>query len=101
MAPQVADVLRVATACSVDKGKTTLIGRLFHHTEALFEEQLDAVPRPAPAAGRRPRPVTHHRRGAGRARAGHRDRRRRPILRHPRRTFIIADSPGTPSTPGT
>jgi bifunctional enzyme CysN/CysC len=35
--------LRIATAGSVDDGKSTLIGRLLHDTKTIFEDQLDAV----------------------------------------------------------
>jgi sulfate adenylyltransferase large subunit len=37
--------LRIATAGSVDDGKSTLIGRLLHDTKTIFEDQLDAVAR--------------------------------------------------------
>ena len=36
-------LLRVATAGSVDDGKSTLIGRLLHDAKAVFEDQLAAV----------------------------------------------------------
>jgi hypothetical protein len=48
-----------------------------------------ATARPAPRSTSR-----CCRRPAGRARAGHHDRRRVPLLRTPRRKFIIADTPG-------
>ena len=35
--------LRIATAGSVDDGKSTLIGRLLHDTKTVFEDQLKAV----------------------------------------------------------
>ncbi len=35
--------LRIATAGSVDDGKSTLIGRLLHDSKTIFEDQLDAV----------------------------------------------------------
>ena len=35
--------LRIATAGSVDDGKSTLIGRLLHDTKTVFEDQLSAV----------------------------------------------------------
>jgi len=35
--------LRIATAGSVDDGKSTLIGRLLHDTKTVFEDQLQAV----------------------------------------------------------
>ena len=37
--------LRIATAGSVDDGKSTLIGRLLHDTKTIFEDQLAAVGR--------------------------------------------------------
>jgi bifunctional enzyme CysN/CysC len=38
-----ADLLRFATAGSVDDGKSTLIGRLLYDTKTIFEDQLAAV----------------------------------------------------------
>src|SRR5881296_4148354 len=35
------DLLRFATAGSVDDGKSTLIGRLLHDSKAIFEDQLE------------------------------------------------------------
>src|ERR1700755_448996 len=37
------DLLRFATAGSVDDGKSTLIGRLLYDTKTLFTDQLEAV----------------------------------------------------------
>jgi bifunctional enzyme CysN/CysC len=37
------DMLRFATAGSVDDGKSTLIGRLLYDSKAIFSDQLDAV----------------------------------------------------------
>ena len=37
------DLLRFTTAGSVDDGKSILIGRLFHDTKAIFEDQLEAI----------------------------------------------------------
>jgi GTPase len=37
------DLLRFATAGSVDDGKSTLIGRLLLDAKAIFEDQLEAV----------------------------------------------------------
>jgi len=37
------DMLRFATAGSVDDGKSTLIGRLLYDSKAIFEDQLEAV----------------------------------------------------------
>jgi bifunctional enzyme CysN/CysC len=39
------DLLRFATAGSVDDGKSTLIGRLLYDSKSLFSDQLDAVER--------------------------------------------------------
>ena len=39
------ELLRFATAGSVDDGKSTLIGRLLFDTKAIFEDQLEAVER--------------------------------------------------------
>ncbi|MFS3130720.1 sulfate adenylyltransferase subunit CysN [Nocardioides sp. Bht2] len=37
------ELLRIATAGSVDDGKSTLIGRLLYDSKAIFADQLDAV----------------------------------------------------------
>ncbi len=37
------DILRFATAGSVDDGKSTLIGRLLYDTKTVFQDQIDAV----------------------------------------------------------
>ena len=39
------DLLRFATAGSVDDGKSTLIGRLLYDTKTVFQDQLEAVER--------------------------------------------------------
>jgi bifunctional enzyme CysN/CysC len=39
------EILRFATAGSVDDGKSTLIGRLLYDSKAIFEDQLEAVER--------------------------------------------------------
>jgi bifunctional enzyme CysN/CysC len=39
------DILRFATAGSVDDGKSTLIGRLLFDSKSIFEDQLEAVER--------------------------------------------------------
>jgi bifunctional enzyme CysN/CysC len=41
----VTEMLRLATAGSVDDGKSTLIGRLLYDSKAIFEDQLEAVER--------------------------------------------------------
>jgi sulfate adenylyltransferase large subunit len=43
MATPAMDLLRFATAGSVDDGKSTLIGRLLLDSKAIFEDQLEAV----------------------------------------------------------
>ncbi len=45
------DLLRFATAGSVDDGKSTLIGRLLYDTKTLFDDQLEAVVRASQARG--------------------------------------------------
>ena len=40
-APSRSDLLRLATAGSVDDGKSTLIGRLLHDAKAILADQLD------------------------------------------------------------
>ncbi|MGH8960439.1 MAG: adenylyl-sulfate kinase [Jatrophihabitantaceae bacterium] len=44
-------LLRIATAGSVDDGKSTLIGRLLFDSKAIFEDQLDAVEATSHARG--------------------------------------------------
>ena len=39
------DILRFATAGSVDDGKSTLIGRLLYDTKTVFADQIAAVER--------------------------------------------------------
>ncbi|MBL8526257.1 MAG: sulfate adenylyltransferase subunit CysN [Burkholderiales bacterium] len=41
------DLLRFATAGSVDDGKSTLIGRLLHDANALYEDHIDALKKKA------------------------------------------------------
>src|SRR5713101_5814050 len=45
------ELLRFATAGSVDDGKSTLIGRLLLETKQIFEDQLDAVEKASAAHG--------------------------------------------------
>ena len=71
--------LRFLTAGSVDDGKSTLIGRLLFDSRAILADQLDALE--TPRRRRADRPVAADRRPRGRARAGHHDRRRLPLLR--------------------
>ena len=39
------ELLRFATAGSVDDGKSTLIGRLLYDTKQIFQDQLEAIER--------------------------------------------------------
>ena len=76
-------LLRFITCGSVDDGKSTLIGRLLYESKMLFEDQLAALEADSQQvghAGRRARLRAAARRPGGRARAGHHDRRRLPLL---------------------
>ena len=89
------ELLRVATAGSVDDGKSTLIGRLLHDTSSILDDQLDAVE------------STSRERGDGRLDLalltdGLRAEREQGItidvayrfFATSRRSFILADTPG-------
>ena len=89
------ELLRFATAGSVDDGKSTLIGRLLHDSKAILEDQLEHVLR------------TSERRGDGYLNLalltdGLRAEREQGItidvayryFQTPRRKFVIADTPG-------
>ena len=89
------DLLRFATAGSVDDGKSTLIGRLLYDSKQIFEDQIEAVER------------TSHERGddyvdLALLTDGLRAEREQGItidvayryFATPRRKFIIADTPG-------
>jgi len=89
------ELLRIATAGSVDDGKSTLIGRLLHDSKSIFEDQLAHVVE------------TSQRRGDGYVNLalltdGLRAEREQGItidvayryFQTPRRKFIIADTPG-------
>jgi len=95
--PKHGELLRFATAGSVDDGKSTLIGRLLYDTKSIFEDQLEQV---AEASKRR-----HGHNGAvdlSMLTDGLRAEREQGItidvayryFATPRRTFIIADTPG-------
>ncbi|MDN5856527.1 MAG: sulfate adenylyltransferase, partial [Actinomycetia bacterium] len=45
------DLLRFATAGSVDDGKSTLIGRLLLDSKSIFEDQMEAVERTSVSKG--------------------------------------------------
>jgi bifunctional enzyme CysN/CysC len=89
------DILRFATAGSVDDGKSTLIGRLLYESKAVFEDQLAAVER---ASRDRGEEVTN----LALLTDGLRAEREQGItidvayryFATPRRKFIIADTPG-------
>jgi sulfate adenylyltransferase large subunit len=89
------ELLRFATAGSVDDGKSTLIGRLLHDSKAILEDQLEHVVR------------TSEQRGDGYVNLalltdGLRAEREQGItidvayryFQTPRRKFVIADTPG-------
>jgi sulfate adenylyltransferase subunit 1 len=89
------ELLRIATAGSVDDGKSTLIGRLLHDAKSIFEDQLEHVQE------------TSERRGDGYLNLalltdGLRAEREQGItidvayryFATPRRKFILADTPG-------
>jgi sulfate adenylyltransferase subunit 1 len=95
VAPRTSELVRFATAGSVDDGKSTLIGRLLFDTKSIFEDQLEHVEE------------TSKRRGDGYVNLalltdGLRAEREQGItidvayryFHTPRRKFIIADTPG-------
>jgi sulfate adenylyltransferase large subunit len=87
-------LLRVATAGSVDDGKSTLLGRLLHDAKGVFADQLDAV---AAASERRGGDLD-----LSLLTDGLRAEREQGItidvayryFATPRRTFVLADTPG-------
>ena len=89
------DILRFATAGSVDDGKSTLIGRLLFDSKAIFEDQLAAVERTSRARGEEYTNLAL-------LTDGLRAEREQGItidvayryFATPRRKFIIADTPG-------
>ena len=89
------ELLRFATAGSVDDGKSTLIGRLLYDTKAIFEDQLDAVERTSRERG-------DEYTNLALLTDGLRAEREQGItidvayryFATPRRKFIIADTPG-------
>jgi bifunctional enzyme CysN/CysC len=88
-------LLRIATAGSVDDGKSTLIGRLLFDSKAIFEDQLTAVENTSHARG-------HEGPDLALLTDGLRAEREQGItidvayryFATPRRKFIIADTPG-------
>jgi bifunctional enzyme CysN/CysC len=91
----VSQLLRIATAGSVDDGKSTLIGRLLYDSKAIFEDQLGAVESASMARG-------HEGPDLALLTDGLRAEREQGItidvayryFATPRRKFIIADTPG-------
>jgi sulfate adenylyltransferase large subunit len=89
------DLLRFATAGSVDDGKSTLIGRLLLDSKSIFEDQLDAVERTSKSRG-------YDYTDLALLTDGLRSEREQGItidvayryFATPRRKFIIADTPG-------
>ena len=88
-------LLRIATAGSVDDGKSTLIGRLLYDSKAIFEDQLDAVAATSLARGKSAPDLAL-------LTDGLRSEREQGItidvayryFATPKRKFIIADTPG-------
>ena len=89
------DLLRLATAGSIDDGKSTLIGRLLYDSKAIFEDQLAAVERASHVRGESVPDLSL-------LTDGLRAEREQGItidvayryFATPRRRFIIADTPG-------
>ncbi|GAB4587565.1 adenylyl-sulfate kinase [Nocardia sp. IFM 10818] len=89
------NLLRLATAGSVDDGKSTLIGRLLFDSKALFTDQLDAIERASIARGNGGPDLSL-------VTDGLRAEREQGItidvayryFATPRRKFVIADTPG-------
>jgi len=89
------DLLRFATAGSVDDGKSTLIGRLLYDTKTIFEDQLESVEAVSAARG-------DEYTNLALLTDGLRAEREQGItidvayryFATPRRKFIIADTPG-------
>ena len=89
------EMLRFATAGSVDDGKSTLIGRLLYDTKTIFEDQMEAVERASVQMG------TEYT-NLALLTDGLRAEREQGItidvayryFATPRRKFIIADTPG-------
>jgi len=96
------DILRFATAGSVDDGKSTLIGRLLYDSKSIFADQLEAVERTSRDRGE---DYTN----LALLTDGLRAEREQGItidvayryFATPRRKFIIATPPATSSKPAT
>ena len=89
------ELLRFATAGSVDDGKSTLIGRLLYDTKLIFEDQLEALQRSSDITGEGTINLAN-------LTDGLRAEREQGItidvayryFATPRRKFIVADTPG-------
>jgi bifunctional enzyme CysN/CysC len=89
------EMLRVATAGSVDDGKSTLIGRLLYDTKSIFTDQMEAVERTSQQRG-------DEYTNLALLTDGLRAEREQGItidvayryFATPRRKFIVADTPG-------
>src|SRR5260370_8486098 len=89
------DMLRLATAGSVDDGKSTLSGRLLFDSKAIFEDQMAAVERTSKERGEEYTNLALLTDGlrAEREQGITIDEAYR-YFATPRRKFIIADTPG-------
>lgn len=93
--PVQTDLLRLATAGSVDDGKSTLVGRLLHDTKSVLADQLDAVHRASADRGLEQPDLSL-------LVDGLRAEREQGItidvayryFATPKRTFVLADTPG-------
>ncbi|HEX7658771.1 MAG TPA: GTP-binding protein [Pseudonocardiaceae bacterium] len=89
------DLLRLATAGSVDDGKSTLVGRLLYDTKSVLADQLDAIQRASVDRGLTTPDLSL-------LVDGLRSEREQGItidvayryFATPRRTFVLADTPG-------
>jgi bifunctional enzyme CysN/CysC len=88
-------MLRIATAGSVDDGKSTLIGRLLYETKSIFEDQLESIERTSEKRGDEQTDLALLTDGLRAEReqgitidVAHR------YFATPKRKFVIADTPG-------
>jgi bifunctional enzyme CysN/CysC len=89
------ELLRIATAGSVDDGKSTLIGRLLHDTKSIFEDQLESIEQTSQKRGNEETDLALLTDGLRAEReqgitidVAHR------YFATPKRKFVIADTPG-------
>jgi bifunctional enzyme CysN/CysC len=87
------DILRFATAGSVDDGKSTLIGRLLYDSKSIFEDQYEAVERASAGSDYVNLALLTDGLRAEREQGITIDVAYR-YFATPKRTFIIADTPG-------